>query len=173
MATMKHTKSPSGKTHRLQDEKGTYVVLRYRHRPDFDDQVQGDLIRKYREKTGSARPIGVLPVHVDAALLDQGQQQPSLDYLRGYLEGLEYEAMQPRAAAIRNTRAQIAALEAAQRGLATSPLVPGTGGPISSIPPQGPPPAAGAASIQINQVQPPLIPGLAAAEHQRRMREQS
>ena len=171
---MKHTKSPSGRTHRLQDEKGTYVVLRYRHRPDFDDQVQGDLIRKYREKTGSPRPIGTLPVHVDAALLDKDQQQPSLDYLRGYLEGLEgVRGNASRADAIRNTRAQIAALEAAQRGLATSPLVPGTGGPISSIPPQGPPPAAGAASIQINQVQPPLIPGLAAAEHQRRMREQS
>jgi len=135
---MKHTKSPSGKTHRLQDEKGTYVVLRYQTKPRFDDQVQGDLIRAYREKTGSGRTIGVLPVHVDAALLDADQTEPSLDYLRGYLAGLEVGSMPPvseTAALIRDTRDRIARLEAAQRGYQTAPVNVGTSR-VTERPPQ-------------------------------------
>ena len=116
---MKHTKSPSGKTHRLTDRQGESVTLRYRERPQFDDQVQGDLIRSYRTKTGSGATIG--------------------------------------------------RLEAAQRGYATAPLNVGAGGPISGIPPQGPPPAAGAASIQINEVERPRVSRL--DEGVRRVRE--
>lgn len=168
---MKHTKSPSGKTHRLTDRKGESVTLRYRERPQFDDQVQGDLIRAYRTKTGSGEAIGIIPVHVDAALLDNGQQAPSLDYLRGYLAGLEAEGL--KSTLVRETRQQIAALEATQRGYSTAPLNVGAGGPISGIPPQGPPPAggvaAGAASIQINEVERPRVNRL--DEGVRRVRE--
>lgn len=121
MSSMKHTKSPSGRTHRLTDEKGTSVVLRYQTKPRFDDQVQGDLIRAYREKTGSGRAIGILPVHVDAALLDADQTEPSLDFLRGYLAGLEEDRF-GRNTAIQKTREQIARLEAAQRGYQTAPV---------------------------------------------------
>lgn len=125
---MKHTKSPSGKTHALTSRTGEAVVLRYRERPQFDDQVQGDLIRKYRAETGDPTPIGILPVFVDAALLDRDQQAPSLDYLRGYLEGLQgVHGNASRADAIQRTRTEIARLEAAQRGYETAPLNVGVG----------------------------------------------
>lgn len=184
--TFKHTKSPSGRTHALTDTKtGQSVTKHYTTKPRFDDQVQGDLIREF-SRTIFPVVIGVLPVRIDPELLDKGQKAPSLDFLRGYLEGLEY-GIAPRTDAIRRTREQIARLEAAQDGLSASQLaqgIPGSGvvhgaaggvvgglsrtqqrihdlgGPIT--PPGG-----------IVGMQPNLIPGLEAAEHQRRMREQS
>lgn len=66
---IRHTKSESGRTHRLTvtvvhegigrtDE--TITTLRYKTTPAFDDQVQGDLIRKYWAEGGCVSPIGRL-----------------------------------------------------------------------------------------------------------------
>lgn len=170
MSPMKHTKSPSGKTHRLTDRKGESVTLRYRERPQFDDQVQGDLIRAYRTKTGSGATIGRLDTFVDAALLDKGQQEPSLDYLRGYLFGLEAgygQGQQHIRDAISEVREQIARLEAQQSGI--SRVAMEGRGETSRTVHGGPPPAAGAASIQINEVERPRVNRL--DEGVRRVRE--
>lgn len=44
-----HTKSTSGKTHRLTSG-DKHVTLRYRETPAFDDRVQGDLWRKMQDE---------------------------------------------------------------------------------------------------------------------------
>lgn len=66
-----HTISTSGKTHRLAGG-GHEVTIRYRERPLFSDQVQGDLIRKLWETVpgGSATtgPIGRVPVQTEPQL---------------------------------------------------------------------------------------------------------
>lgn len=115
--TLKHTVSPSGKTHRLTDPKtGQSVQLAYQSRPQFFDQVQGDLIRKFSREIFPV-VIGQLPWRTDPAILDRGQSAPSLEYLRGYLAGLEIATETARAdhaALVKSTREQIAALEAAQ-----------------------------------------------------------
>ncbi|QIQ63677.1 hypothetical protein SEA_NIKE_97 [Microbacterium phage Nike] len=51
MTLSKHTKSTSGRTHRLtyQDQS---VQRQYREAPKFDDQVQGDLWRHARDSYG-------------------------------------------------------------------------------------------------------------------------
>jgi hypothetical protein len=49
------------------------VTLCYREAPRFDDQVQGDLIRKYWAEGGTVRPIGIVP---ESPLID-----PELDEL--------------------------------------------------------------------------------------------
>lgn len=113
MFSMKHTKSPSGRTHRLTEPRsGLHVEIRYRNAPQYDDQVQGDLARKF---TREIHPIvlGMVPVHVDATLLDAGQIAPSLDYLKGYLAGLTAtETGANRTRVIRETREQISKLRA-------------------------------------------------------------
>ncbi|WNN95121.1 hypothetical protein SEA_MAGRITTE_170 [Microbacterium phage Magritte] len=112
--TLKHTVSPSGKTHRLTDPKtGQFVQLQYQSKPQFTDQVQGDLIRKYSREIFPV-VIGQLPWRTDPELMDKGQREPSLDYLRGYLAGLEMGGQQRNRDAILGVREQIAALEAAQ-----------------------------------------------------------
>jgi hypothetical protein len=79
---IRHTKSSSGRTHRLtitHPASGNYekipgkvetVTLRYREAPRYDDQVQGDLIRKYWREGGTVSPIGRIPdsPSVDPAL---------------------------------------------------------------------------------------------------------
>lgn len=147
--TLKHTVSPSGKTHRLTDPKtGQFVQLQYQSKPQFADQVQGDLIRKYSREIFPV-VIGRLDWSTDPTLLDKGQKAPSLDYLRGYFAGLNYASGEHSRAiekVIRETREQIAKLEAQQTGVSISEIA--YGGPT-----QGPPPAAGAASVVIDQVQ--------------------
>lgn len=106
---MKHTKSPSGRTHRLTERNGDAVTIRYQTTPQFDDQVQGDLVRKWRDTYAPNTHVGILPVFVDAALLDRGQTAPSLDYLKGYLAGLE--TADRRHSQIATTQQQIAKLE--------------------------------------------------------------
>lgn len=160
LMTLKHTKSPSGKTHALTDPKTGQAVTKHFHiRPQFDDQVQGDLIREF-SRTIFPVVIGQLPVHVDPALLDKGQKAPSLDYLRGYLDGLEGgygQGQQSIRDEVKRTREQIARLEAQRNGVSISEIA--YGGPVVN---QGPPPAAGAASIQINQVERPQVNRLSA-----------
>ena len=62
-----HTKSTSGRTHRLTvgDES---VMLRYPSPPAYDDQVQGDLVRRYWFEGGKVRPIVPMPCTVDPSL---------------------------------------------------------------------------------------------------------
>lgn len=119
--SLKHTKSPSGKTHRLTHKTAhpvpveTAVTLRYLQAPQYDDQVQGDLIRKMQREHGLAMGVGILPVTIELDLRDSDQQEPSLDYLRGYLAGLEGgygQGQQHIRDAIQRTREQIAKLEA-------------------------------------------------------------
>lgn len=119
--SLKHTKSPSGKTHVLTHVSKhpvptvTEVAIRYRETPQYDDQVQGDLFRKMQAEHGLAYGVGILPVTIDPDLLDRGQQAPNLDYLRGYLAGLtEDPSMRHLSVLIRRTKEQIAKLEAAQ-----------------------------------------------------------
>lgn len=156
--SLKHTKSPSGKTHRLTHKSPhpvpvvRSVTLHYRERPQFDDQVQGDLIRKMQAEHNLAWGVGSLYVSIDPDLLDKGQKPHSLDYLRGYLAGLEIargQGQQANRDAITKAREQIAKLEAQQSGIGISEIA--YGGPVVNV--QGPPPAAGAASIQVNVVQ--------------------
>lgn len=153
--SLKHTKSPSGKTHRLtyktahQPPQVTEVTLRYRESPQFDDQVQGDLLRKMQRDYGLAYGVGRLSTYIDPDLLDRDQKPHSLDYLRGYLAGLEIargQGQQANRDAITTAREQIAKLEAQQTGISISEIA--HGGPT-----QGPPPAAGAASVVIDQIQ--------------------
>jgi hypothetical protein len=79
---IRHTKSTSGRTHRLTvthpptgnwkkvPGKVEVVTLRYTSAPRFDDQVQGDLVRKYWAEGGKVWPIGRVPEspRIDPAL---------------------------------------------------------------------------------------------------------
>ena|SRR6478735_2496194 len=86
--TIRHTKSTSGRTHRLtvtrkrfygnrqvfdiEPQVTTHVVTkRYKTAPQFDDQVQGDLIRQYWAEGGDVTPIGRIP--------DSPRIDPTLD----------------------------------------------------------------------------------------------
>lgn len=66
-----HTKSTSGRTHRL-NVNGTVVELRYRevaHNDHIhDEQVEGDLVRKYWKEGGVVTPIGIIGCRIDPAL---------------------------------------------------------------------------------------------------------
>ena len=64
---MKHTRSTSGRTHRL-THGSAFVELRYTQAPRFTDQVQGDLIRKYHSTYDENVRVGVLPCTVDTSL---------------------------------------------------------------------------------------------------------
>lgn len=176
--TLKHTKSPSGRTHQLTDPKtGQAVTKHYATTPQYDDQVQGDLIREF-SRTIFPVVIGRLPVHIDPDLLDKGQKPHSLEYLRGYLAGLEIargQGQQRNRDAIEEVREKIAKLEAQRGGLSLSEIA--QGGPVngggfrddgsgfhmetSGIPPFPLP------QVQVNVVQPPFD---AAAEIARRDR---
>ncbi len=80
---IRHTRSTSGRTHRLtltHPDTGNYkkvpgrveiVELRYATSPRFNDQVQGDLIRKYWAEGGQVSPIGHIPFG--------GEVDPELD----------------------------------------------------------------------------------------------
>lgn len=88
-AKIRHTKSTSGRTHRLTvvvthyegnrsvfpDTKprveSTVITKRYKTVPEFDDQVQGDLIRQYWAEGGTVKPIGRIP--------DSPRVDPDLD----------------------------------------------------------------------------------------------
>lgn len=80
---IRHTKSFDGRVHRLTHTGAPtgnlrkipgaihYVELRYRTAPRFDDQVQGDLIRKFwKEHPGVQDVIGRVPFspQIDPAL---------------------------------------------------------------------------------------------------------
>jgi hypothetical protein len=79
---IRHTKSTSGRTHRLtvtHPPTGNWkkvpgrvevTTIRYQTTPKFDDQVQGDLIRRYWARGGKVKPIGRVPFSplVDPAL---------------------------------------------------------------------------------------------------------
>lgn len=83
---LRHTKSPSGRTHRLTHTGGrtgnlrvfpgvpgtvTETTIRYKSAPRFDDQVQGDLIRRFEnEHPGILPAVGILPVTIDPNLSD-------------------------------------------------------------------------------------------------------
>lgn len=61
--TVRHTKSPSGRTHQLQvTSKGRTqsVNLRYKTAPSFDDRVAGDLIRKFQQTVDPKFAVGYL-----------------------------------------------------------------------------------------------------------------
>lgn len=95
---IRHTKSTSGRTHRLtvttrkghgafqtvpeSNEITHAVTLRYKTTPTYDDQVQGDLIRKYWAEGGKISPIGRVPEGVqvdpelDAEELERGRPTP-------------------------------------------------------------------------------------------------
>ncbi len=173
--TLKHTKSPTGRTHRLTDPKsGQCVTKHYVETPRFDDQVQGDLIREF-SRTIFPVVIGILPTSIDPMLRDKGQKAPNLDYLRGYLAGLTAKEMgAQRTHVIKSTREQIARLEAQ---IGVTPQAPAYGGPVheGGIPRDSNPltrPGGGNVQVNIVQLDGGRIPGLAEAEHQRRMREQ-
>ena len=70
-----HTRSRSGRTHQLTIN-GTVVTLRYRTAPQFDDQVEGDLVRKYWAEGGTVSPIGPIGCRYDDALdLDERERE--------------------------------------------------------------------------------------------------
>ncbi|MDZ4234974.1 MAG: hypothetical protein U1C73_14740 [Dietzia sp.] len=85
---IRHTKSTSGRTHRLtvataaQRPVVRMVTLTYREAPQFDDQVQGDLIRKYWADGGTVSPIGTIPdspridPELDAIEAERGRPTP-------------------------------------------------------------------------------------------------
>lgn len=61
MTKIRHTKSTSGRTHVLLIDDKPVIALRYATAPQFDDQVQGDLIRQYWAEGGEIKPIGLIP----------------------------------------------------------------------------------------------------------------
>lgn len=76
-----HTHSTSGRTHRITHRSAptgrggtvpgveTVSTVTYAVKPQFFDQVQGDLIRRHRfEHPGVMPPVGWLPVRVDPSL---------------------------------------------------------------------------------------------------------
>lgn len=79
-AKIRHTKSTSGRTHvltvttrygrNLAFSRTHTVVKKYKTAPQFDDQVQGDLIRQYWAEGGQVSPIGRVPggVTIDPVL---------------------------------------------------------------------------------------------------------
>ncbi len=132
MATkIRHTKSTSGRTHRLTvtktGQEPMVVSLRYQSTPLFDDQVQGDLIRKFwntfgfqhtgplgrvadspridpacdEEERGWAKPAERSPEEVAEAVLDAHHIQPRWVRNREQIKSLIAEAV----AADRATRA--------------------------------------------------------------------
>jgi hypothetical protein len=109
-----HTKSPSGRTHVLTD-KGLSVTLRYHEAPRFDDQVQGDLMRKFQREVNPKFTAGIIPVKVDPTIIDRGARPQSPDYLRGYLAGLEAARLNPGSILVMLdvTRERLAAAEEA------------------------------------------------------------
>lgn len=128
---IRHTKSTSGRTHRLTVTKPgrtpMVVSLRYQSAPLFDDQVQGDLIRKFwdtydfhttgpigrvpdsvridpacdEEERGWAKPAERSPEDVADAVLDAHRIQPRWVRNREQIKSLIAEAV----AADRATRA--------------------------------------------------------------------
>lgn len=69
--SIRHTKSTSGLTHRL-DVHGTMVTIRFReiaHNDHVhDEQVEGDLVRKYWREGGTVKPIGPVGCRIDPDL---------------------------------------------------------------------------------------------------------
>lgn len=126
---IRHTKSTSGRTHRLTvkaPDTGHFklvpgeirtVTLNYREAPAWDDQVQGDLLRKFeRQYPGILPNIGIVPggVAIDRGLdmieaetdyrdslkVRYEEQRiatsdPRLAYLRGYVDALQAAQASP------------------------------------------------------------------------------
>lgn len=168
--TLKHTVSPSGKTHRLTDPKsGASVQLAYTTKPRFFDQVQGDLIRKFSSEIFPV-VIGMIPVHIDPGLQDRGEPAPNLDHLRGFLAGMDAAEITPlaeHAALVARTREQIARLEAQRGGLSLAELA---SQPPTSYPGGGPITGALPADDALSQAL-PLTAARRAAEGVRRVRD--